>query len=140
MTRATTLKFSQFVWQFGDGASPETFSRPCGVTSRDFTIEPSTSDTAVPDCDDEDAAAWLDRDTVSMSAGGSIAGAVDDDDFDTMLDWSLAGDSRNCRIIIGDRRLDGAFKLALTTNGEKGKRITFSAKLTSDGAITKFVA
>jgi hypothetical protein len=138
MARANTLKFSEFVFQFGDGATPtETFSRPCGVTSRDFAIEPNTSDTAVPDCDDEDAASWLDRDTVSMSASGNIAGTVDDDDFDSLLDWAMSGNSRNARILIKARRLDGAFKIALTSSAERGKRVTFSAKLTSDGVLTR---
>lgn len=137
MARANTLKFSEFLFQFGDGATPEAFSRPCGVTSRDFALEPNTSDTAVPDCSDEDAVSWLDRDTVSMSASGNVAGTMDDDDFDALLDWALSGASRNGRVIIKGRRLDGAFKIALTLTGERGKRVTFAGKLTSDGAITR---
>ncbi len=138
MARAVTLKFSEFVWQFGDGADPEQFSKPCGVTSRDFSISPNLSDTAVPDCADDDAVAWLDRDTVSMSASGTIAGTVDDDDYDDLLEWALSGDSPNARIILKGRRLDGAFKIELTTTGESGKRVTFSAKLTSDGELVKY--
>jgi hypothetical protein len=137
MAAANSLKYSEFVFQFGDGAAPETFSRPCGVTSRDFAIEPNTSDTALPDCSDEDLPAWLDRDTVSMSASGNIAGTLDDDDFDALLDWALSGDSRNARLIIKNRRLDGAFKISLTASAEKGKKVTFQGKLTSDGKITR---
>ncbi len=138
MTRANTLKFSEFVWQFGDGMSPETFSKPCGVTSRDFTISPSLSSTAVPDCDDDDAAPWVNNDTVSMSASGTISGTVDADDYDEMEDWAFSGESRNARIIRGTRRFDGAFKIELTTTGEQGKRVTFSAKLTSDGLVAPY--
>lgn len=137
MARANTIKFSEFVWQFGDGATPETFSKPCGVTSRDFSITPSLSATAVPDCDDDDAAPWVDNDTVSMSASGTIAGTLDDDDYDTLLDWALSGKSRNAKIVIKARLLTGAFKVELTTTGAQGKRGTFSCKLTSDGVITR---
>lgn len=137
MAAANTLRFSQFVWQFGDGANPETFSKPCGVTSRDFVISPSLSATPIPDCDDDDAAPWVDNDTVSMSASGTISGTLDDDDYSTLLDWALSGESRNARIIISARVLTGAFKIELTTTGAQGKRATFSGKLTSDGVVTR---
>jgi hypothetical protein len=137
MARANTLRFSQFVWQFGDGATPENFSKPCGVTSRDFVIVPSLSATVVPDCDDDDAVGWVDNDTVSMSASGTISGTLDDDDYSTLLDWALSGDSRNAHIIISARLLTGAFKAELTTTGAQGKRGTFSVKLTSDGVIAR---
>lgn len=137
MARANTIKFSQFVWQFGDGGNPETFSKPCGVTSRDFVISPSLSATAVPDCDDDDAAPWVDNDTVSMSASGTISGTLDDDDYSSLLDWALSGLSRNARIVISARLLTGAFKAELTTTGAQGKRGTFSVKLTADGVITR---
>lgn len=134
---ATTIKFSEFVIQVGDGGNPEQFSKPCGVTSRDFTIEPNLSSTAIPDCDDDDAASWLEQDTVSMQASGTIAGTVDDHDYDTLLDWAMGGLSKNMKIIIKSRVLTGAFKFSLTSTGEKGKRMTFSGKLTLDGVLTR---
>lgn len=137
MANAQTIKFSEFVFQFGDGGNPEQFSKPCGVTSRDFSIEPNLSSTAVPSCDDDDAASWLEQDTVSMQASGTIAGTVDDHDYDSLLDWALSGASRNAKLIIKARLLTGAFKAALTSTGEKGKRVTFSVKLTLDGALTR---
>lgn len=36
----------------GDGATPEVFTKLCGLNTKSFTIQKNTSDVFVPDCDD----------------------------------------------------------------------------------------
>jgi hypothetical protein len=55
--------------------SPEVFASPCGLNSRSFNRTAATNETNVPDCDDPDAASWLERDVVSLS-GRSPAPAL----------------------------------------------------------------
>ena len=65
MTQATTYPFSKFLVKIGDGAAPEVFTDPCGLTSKGFTRTANLNDTNIPDCDDPDAPSWLGRDVVS---------------------------------------------------------------------------
>jgi predicted secreted protein len=137
MAQAQTLRFGQFLIEIGDGAQPEVFTAPCGFTSRGFERTAATNDTNVPDCDDPDAASWLQRDVVSLSGSLSGSGVVADEDFDTWDTW-LGDASRNVRITLGTRRWIGPMHLtSLSITGEKGKRVDFSAKLESDGEIVR---
>lgn len=134
MTQATTLRFSQFLVQLGNGASPEVFASPCGLNSRSFNRSAATNDTNVPDCDDADAASWLERDIVSLSAAISGAGVVADEDFDVWNTWFESGASKNCKITLGTRVWIGPYKLTkLNVTGNRGSRTTFDASLDSDG-------
>lgn len=138
MTQATTLKFSQFLIQIGNGASPEVFASPCGLNSRGFSRTAATSDTNVPDCDNPDAPSWLDRDIVSLSAALSGAGVVADEDFDAWNDWWESGLSKNIKIALGTRSWVGPAKLTkLNITGARGKRVEFDVSIDSDGQLTK---
>ncbi len=95
MTQATTLKFSQFLIQLGNGAVPEVFAAPCGLNSRGFSRTAATNDTNVPDCDNPDAPSWLDRDVVSLAAALSGSGVVADEDYDVWNTWWESGWSCN---------------------------------------------
>jgi hypothetical protein len=138
MTQATTLKFSQFLIQLGDGASPEVFAAPCGLNSRGFSRTAATNDTNVPDCDDPDAPSWLDRDVVSLSGSLSGAGVVADEDFDTWDSWFTTGVSKNVKIKLGTRTWTGPCKLTkLDVTGSRGKRVEFSAAIETDGVLVR---
>jgi hypothetical protein len=137
MTQATTLRFSQFLIQIGNGASPETFASPCGLNSRGFSRSAATNDTNVGDCDDPDAPTWLDRDVVSLSGALSGAGVVADEDFDTWNAWFESGTSKNVKIKLGTRVWVGAAILSkLDVTGSRGKRTEFSASIDTDGKLT----
>jgi predicted secreted protein len=137
MTQASTLKFSQFLIQLGNGADPEVFASPCGLNSRGFSRTAATNDTNVPDCDDPDAASWLERDTVSLSASLSGAGVVADEDFDVWNDWFETGGSQNIKITLGTRVWIGSYKCTkLNITGNRGSRVTFDVSLDSDGKTT----
>ena len=68
MAPAQTLRFGQMLIELGDGATPvESFSRPCGLTSKQFSRKAQVGETNVPDCDDEDAPAHIERDTTGFT-------------------------------------------------------------------------
>ena len=137
MTQATTLKFSQFLVQLGNGASPEVYASPCGLNSRSFNRTAATNDTNVPDCDDPDAPSWLERDVVSLSASISGAGVVADEDFDDWDTFWKDGESKNIKITLGTRVWIGAYKCTkLNVTGNRGSRTTFDVTLDSDGETT----
>ena len=54
MATLVPIKFGDEAILFGDGAVPEVFSEPCGITgrSRNFSINTQSDD--LPDCDDPD--------------------------------------------------------------------------------------
>jgi predicted secreted protein len=138
MTKAMTARFSEFLIQLGDGASPETFAQPCGATSRGFKRTAALSETNVPDCDDEDAPSWLERDVTSNSASCDFAGVVDKDDFTDWDDYFDNGVTKNVKITLGAIIWQGPFKISdLEVTGQRGQRVTFTATLQSDGEIAR---
>lgn len=138
MTQATTLRFSQFLIKLGDGGSPEVFSAPCGLNSRGFSRTAASNDTNVPDCDDPDAPAWLDRDIVSLSGSITGSGVVADEDFDVWDAWFQSGLSKNIKVTLGTRTWTGASILSkLDITGSRGKRTEFTASIDSDGVLTR---
>jgi predicted secreted protein len=138
MTQATTLKFGQFLVKLGNGASPEVFAAPCGLNTRSFNLTAAANETNVPDCDNPDAASWLERDITSLSRSITGAGIVADEDFDTWNDWAESGDSKNVQITLGTRTWQGPFKCTrLNVTGDRGSRVKFDVTLDSDGEIVK---
>ncbi|WP_257164686.1 phage tail protein [Bradyrhizobium sp. SRS-191] len=136
MTKASTLSFSKFLLQLGDGATPETFASPCGLNSRSLNRTFAANETNVPDCDDPDALSWLDRDIVSGSASLSGAGVVADEDYDTWELWATSGVTKNVKVTLGNRVSIGPYKCTkLNITGQRGQRVTFDVTLDSDGEI-----
>lgn len=137
MTKATTRKFSEFLVELGDGADPEQFSDPCGLTSRGFERTANMNETNVPDCTNPDDPSWLERDVVSYSASLSGQGVVAAESIDTWEDWWTAGTSKNVRVELGDKAWLGSFKLSqFNITGERGQRVNMSVTMVSDGPIT----
>ncbi len=136
MTQATTLKFSQFLIQLGNGAVPEVFAAPCGLNSRGFSRTAATNDTNVPDCDNPDAPSWLDRDVVSLAAALSGSGVVADEDYDVWNTWWESGVSKNIKVTLGTRVWLGAAILTkLNVTGSRGKRVDLDVSIDSDGPL-----
>ncbi|MDR3512627.1 MAG: phage tail tube protein [Caulobacteraceae bacterium] len=99
MAKPTTLPFSSFQVLLGDGATPETFSAPCGFTKRSLKLSSQTSDTIVPDCDDPTIAAWTERNVSSLSGQVSGNGVTAMGSLSTWRAWFLSGQTKNIRIL-----------------------------------------
>lgn len=136
MAQATTYKFSEFLVLIGDGGSPEQFADPCGLTSRGFQRTANMNDTNIPDCASPDAPTWLGRDVISYQASLSGAGVVASESIDTWEEWWTAGESKRCRIELGDLAWEGSFRLSeFNITGERGQRVNLSVTLVSDGIV-----
>lgn len=147
MALAKVQSYSKFLIQVGNGASPEVFAAPCGLTSRGFNRTAETNDTNVPDCDDEDAPSWLARDVVSLSGEISGSGVLDTAALDVWDDWFQSGLAKNCRVVLdvplaqNGRHWAGSFYLtSFNITAERGAKVNVEVTLISDGAITTVAA
>lgn len=138
MAKPTTSAFSQFLIKIGDGASPEVFGAPCGLTSKGFNQTANTQETSVPDCDDPDAPAYIERavDTLSAEITGSgvLAKEAHDDVWQPMFDAAV---SKNCRIYpfgLANGYYEGKFVLTAYGNAvQRGQKVNVDITLSSDG-------
>lgn len=140
MTRPTTHTFGEFLVKLGNGADPEVFSAPCGLTSKGFNQSASAQETNVPDCDDPDAPSYVERaiDTLSSEITGS--GVMADEAFDTWQDWFTSGVSKNVRVYpmgaTGGYH-SGAFVLTgFNRTVQKGQKVNVDVTMASDGEYT----
>ena len=143
MAQAKVSNFSKWLILLGDGAGPEVFSAPCGLTSRGLDLSASSNDVTVPDCDDEDAAAWTARVIDALSGTISGSGVMDRDSHETWRDWFLSAEAKNVRMSLDETGANGggyyagAFILTkLTITGERGNKVLLEVEMQSDGAIT----
>ena len=127
MAKPKTVSFTEMLIEVSMDASDATFSEPCLIVSnKAFTITASMNETAVPDCADPSAPAWIERQVDSLSAEFSGSGVMDAATHDIWRDWLLSGDPKTVRITI-DRPLAegggsylGQFKLgSLSHNGAR---------------------
>lgn len=138
MAKPTTFKFGELLIEVGDGNSPEVFGNPCGLTSKSFNGQAATNDTNVPDCDDPDAASWLERDVVSLTRDISGSGVLADEFLDVWDDWFESANTKNVRVSLGDFQWTGAYLLTgFEITGDIGDKVKVSVSLQSDGEVTR---
>lgn len=139
MAQPTVLVGTKLLILVGDGASPELFSQPCGLTTRGFDLTASTNTTLIPDCDDPEAPAWEAKDVNSLSAAVSGSGVMAIESFDTWNDWFMSAIGRNVQIKLDDSLLgqwEGTFILtSLKYGGQRGQKVTVDIALSNDGAV-----
>jgi hypothetical protein len=148
MAAPTTARFGAGYIEVETRATPGTFTKVCGFNEIEIALDKDLNDTTVPDCDNPDAAAWVQRDVVSRSATFSCSGVAAKVSL-SLLDQSENSDlSSNIRITIGgmgigtgspalvNRRYAGKFHTKHTLTGERGNKwqIEFSGE--SDGEVT----
>lgn len=141
MALAQTFRFSGYRVLLGDGADPEVFSAPCGFTERSIAFNRELSETNTPDCADEDAPSWLERDVTSMSATISGQGVLEATALPVWLGLLGTTVSFNARVELWREgakvgHWQGAFALeSFETAGTKGERVTVNVSLQSDGVV-----
>lgn len=140
MAQATTILFGDQAILIGNGATPEVFTAPCGLTELTRTINTETSTTNVPDCIDPDLPSWLEIDAVSkqmvLSGNGVLA-------VEYLEQWRLFSESDDYRTVRWYRDLSAANgggyyegPALLTTyeeSGARGRKWNVSIGLTFDG-------
>jgi len=140
MAKPITLPYSKMLFLIGDGATPtEVFEAPCGLTSKGFDLNAASNDVLVPDCDDPEAPAWLERATRSLSGQITGNGILAVESFDLWRDWALSGLPKNARVQLEGTGLGyyaGSFLLTkFTLSAALGDKVQTDITLDSDGQI-----
>ncbi len=140
MAQPTVLVGTKLLILVSDGNSPETFSQPCGLTTRNFNLKASTNSTLIPDCDDPEAPAWEAKDVNALSAEVAGEGVMAVESFDTWNNWFMSALSKGARITLDDPALGywaGSFILTdLRYGGTRGQKVTLGITMANDGAVT----
>jgi predicted secreted protein len=145
MAKPITSRASQLLLKLGDGASPETFAAPCGLTTKGITFTKEMNDTPVPDCDNPDAPAWTERAVTTLSASVSGAGILSMGDLDTWIAFNESTISRNAQVIIvvdapnsamGGMWTGKFLMSSFEVTGELGNKIQTNIEMQSDGPVT----
>lgn len=142
MAQPTTRKFGQFKVYLGDGATPELFATPCGFTERALSITSDLTDTTLPDCDDEDAAAWTGRDVRAKSWGVTGAGVMAMEALATWRNFALATTAKSVRIEFSGTGAQGggyfegsAHCASFEVSATLGEKVQISVDLQGDGEL-----
>jgi hypothetical protein len=140
--KPTVLPGTALLILIGDGASPEVFAQPCGLTSNKVSIKAATNSTVVPWCDAPAAAAWESKDVNSLSMSASGSGVMAKESFDIWNDWALSGEPKNAQIKIDDNKgnylgyYSGTFVLSsFDLTGTRGEKITVDVSLDNDDIV-----
>lgn len=140
MAKPTTLSAAKLLVMIGNGAGPEVFTAPCGLTSRGINFSKDSNDTQVPDCDDPDAPVWIERVTTSLSAEITGSGVLAKEALATWRDFFFSTESKNLQIKLdggtGWGHWAGAFLCtAFNVTGELGDKVSVEVTFANDGEV-----
>lgn len=144
MAQAKTARGTKLLIKIGDGGGAETFTHNCSINgARSFQLQAQTNDVNVPDCDDPELMAWIEREKVSLGATIQGAGVLNTEDLEFFFDYAADADPKNMRIVVdvpgadGGGYFSGAFLCTdFQVSGDRGQKTDFSATFQSSGAIT----
>lgn len=138
MARPTTVSGKNLLVKVGNGADPEVFAAPCGLTTRGINFSKETNDTTVPDCDDPDLPSWTERDARTLAATVSGSGILAVEALPTWRGFFMSTDTKNCQIWVGTSGyFEGAFHCtSFNVTGEIGNKVQVEIELQNDGEVT----
>lgn len=144
MAAATTIKFSRFRVLLSDGASPITFSAPCGFNQRSLNRTKELTEIEEPDCDDEDDPAWIGREVKSLSWSVTGEGVLPQESVRMWETFFGSSSSRGVRLelLYPSETIfyEGMAHLANYTIGaNRGEKVTVNIDLQGDGALVEVV-
>ena len=145
MAKPTTIVGSN-VYIALETSTAGTYARPCGLTSHTITFTKNTTDVTVPDCDDLEAPAWIERGVESLEMSGSGNGILAMEAEHTWWNAFESTESVNARIYLGAPSSAGtvyyAGKIHVTSyepTGERGGKAQATISFVSDGEMTRTV-
>lgn len=143
MTKPITVKGSQLLILVGNGASPELFEAPCGLTTKALNLAATANEFNVPDCDDPEQPMFTERVIATLSAGVTGSGILSMADYDTWRNWYLSGQAQNIHVVINVPLAQGggyyamsAVLTALNHTGNQGELVTIDVEIQSNGEFT----
>jgi hypothetical protein len=100
MATIIPIKYGDEAFQFGNGADPEVFSEPCGITgrSRNFSINTQSDD--LPDCDDPNAVAFDAPYKISIGESVDLQFVASAALEPQMRDLAYEAEDKNARYVI----------------------------------------
>lgn len=144
MARPTTYRGTLVAIYFEDSANPGTFLKPCGLNNHSYQFTKNANEVTVPDCDDPELPAWVERETESLDFSASGEGVLAAEAIDAW--WALFAntDSTLARMYVGSTTdiINGKYwegKLHLnefSITGNRGERTQVSISVVSDGELT----
>lgn len=143
-TKPITGKFEHLIVEV-ETATPGTFTKICGITSRGIQRQHNMNTTEVPqDCDDESLPVALERDIQSSEVTISGSGVWAAQSNEMMLDWWYSGATKNVRVnhalsAVGDTQYETgpAYLVSVSNQAEKGQRVTAELEIQFDGVPTR---
>lgn len=140
MAQAVTLRYSKLRILLGNGDSPETFDFPCGLNARALNRSKALNEIDIPDCDDEDAPAWIGREVRSLDWSVTGEGVLDESAHVMWEEFFNDLDSRTVRIEIekstGTEAFEGRAHLqTYNLTGNRGEKVGVNIELVGDGAL-----
>lgn len=131
--KPTVIAGTKLLILVGDGASPEVFAQPCGLTNNGITITTATGSTVVPWCDAPEDVAWETKEATSLSMNVTGSGVMAVESFDIWNEWVLSGEAKNVQVkldAVGLGHYEGpcilsSFKLT----GQRGQKVTVDITL-----------
>lgn len=140
MTQATVIPGTKLLILVGDGADPEVFATPCGLTTSTFSLTATTGSTSVPDCSDPELPVWDTKDITSLAAQVTGSGVMAVESFDTWNNWFIGATAKNVQIKLDQASLgqyEGQFILSnFKLNGTRGQKVTVDITIDNNNAVT----
>lgn len=144
MAKPTTYVGSSVAIFLESTTTPGTFLRPCGLVNHTATFSKNTQDVNVPDCDDPELPAWVERGVESLDFSVTGNGVLAEEAIDAWWDAFNTTESINARIYVGKptdtangRYWEGRVHItSLEIGGERGGKASASVTAVSDGELT----
>lgn len=138
MAAPSVLPGTKLLILVGNGAEPEVFSQPCGLTNKSFKLSATTNSTLIPDCDDPEAPAWEAKEVNSLALQVTGTGVMAKESLAIWRDWFMSAGSKNCQMHIDDNDLgyfEGSMIISnLELGGQRGQKVTINVTIENDGA------
>jgi predicted secreted protein len=138
--KPTVIPGTSLLILVGDGASPEVFTAPCGLTSNTFSLTAASGSTVIPFCDAPEAAAWSSSEVTSLSAQVTGSGVMAVESFAVWNNWFLNGVPKNAQVKLDNAALGsytGPWILAsFKLTGTRGQKVTVDITLDNSDIIS----
>lgn len=142
MAKPATENGTQLLIKVETSAGSGVFTHDCLInTDRGIQFSSDTNTILVPDCDNPDDPAWMERIKDGLSATITGAGVLDKASVAKYDEWMRDSASKNVRVYIGTHGYwAGAFHLTgWEVTGSRNEKQQVSITLESDGEVAAYV-
>lgn len=144
MAKPKTFVGSAVAIYLEDPDSPGTFLKPCGLNEHTVTFTKEFQTINVPDCDDPELPAWVERGVSSLDFSANGTGVLAAEALDAWWNYYNRTESIPARIYIGKltdtlngRYWEGNVHLAsFEAGGAAGGKASATVSVVSDGELT----